>query len=269
MTIIGLDIGGTNIRAGIVEGDTVHNIISQTFNGDVEQIYAIVDKLMSNNVEGIGVGVPASVTDDGVIPSANNIPQWNNVPLRHLLEERFKKKTMIDNDANCFALGECIYGEARGYKHIVGLILGTGVGSGIVIDGKIYRGKHNAAGEIGQVRYVDSTVEEYCSGKFFTNQGSTGEELLEKARHNDAHALSVFATYGMHLGNALSTIVHVLSPQVIVLGGSVAQPFEFFEQTMRDALLSSIPQRLADIRIVPSKKEHMGLLGAAALIRAK
>ena len=162
--ILGIDMGGTNVRAGIVKDGIATNIPSHRINADgsteevLQEVFDITDKAITNQVKAIGIGFPG-LSVNGIAYDVYNIPSWKEVPLQQLMEQRFQKPVLINNDANCFALGEFYFGKGRGCKSMVGLTVGTGLGSGIIIEQKLYSGKACCAGEFGMIPYQDKFYE--------------------------------------------------------------------------------------------------------------
>ncbi|HET8855240.1 MAG TPA: ROK family protein, partial [Salinimicrobium sp.] len=195
--IIGIDVGATKIHVGVVQnGKIIEEKKFPTSAQAPEQ--QVMQELMEGiapfigpDVLGIGIGVPGLIDPElGIVYDLVNIPSWKRVPLKTSLEERFKIPVAVTNDANTFALGEKIYGKAQKYKNMVGITLGTGLGAGIIINNDLYAGAYSCAGELGGISYLDETIEDYCSGKFFKNKfGMEGKELLSLAEKGDAKAL--------------------------------------------------------------------------------
>ena len=183
------------------------------------------------------------------------------------MEQAFSIPVYVNNDANCFALGEFYFGAGRGYRHLVGMILGTGLGAGIIINGKLYCGHNCGAGEIGKIRHLEHTVETYCSGQFFRQQyGLDGAALYARARQGDDAAKKMFSAYGDQLGQALLIALYAYDPEIVVLGGSVSKAWPFFEKTLRRRLQSFVyPHALARVKIQPARTPKISILGAAAL----
>ena len=273
-TFIGVDLGGTNVRAGRVEGlvVTAHESrgINREWNADqvLEEILATIAAVWTPQVEGIGIGVP-SVVDvvKGIVYSPANIPSWKEVHLKEALEKRFKVPAYVNNDGNCFALGEFHYGLCRGHQSIVGIVAGTGLGSGVITDGRLYCGSNCGAGEIGHFPWRDSDVEYYCCGKRFDRQwGVSGAELGAKARKGDAEALKIFAEFGKDFAYAVQLVLYTFDPEMIVLGGSCSKDFGFWEASMREGLKKFyFPHALERLKIEVSKDPRIAVLGAAAL----
>ena len=153
-TVIGVDLGGTNVRAGVVEGGRLTDVRSVTVRSQgseqdvLEDVFSAIDPIMRPDVAGIGAGVP-SVIDlkAGIVYDVQNIRSWKKVPLKARLEERYRLPACVNNDANCFAAGEKYFGRAKPYDHAVGLILGTGLGAGVIANGRLYSGINCGAGE--------------------------------------------------------------------------------------------------------------------------
>jgi len=173
----------------------------------------------------------------------------------------------VNNDANCFALGEKYFGSARGYKNIVGIIIGTGFGAGVIIDNKLYCGNNCAAGEFGRIILKDKTVEDYCSGKFFIDKYKIpGEKIYGLAKKNGKRGLKAFKEFGKNLGLGVSIIINSIDPEIIVLGGSISKAYRFFKRPFFASLKKhTYKQVYKNIRIKTSKIEKAGVLGAASL----
>ncbi|HWR99597.1 MAG TPA: ROK family protein [Prolixibacteraceae bacterium] len=272
--IIGVDLGGTNIRAGKIQDDKiVHSAKLPTpSKGSVEevmnQIYAVIDSCFDAGTLSIGVGVPSVVdVEKGIVYDVTNIPSWKAVPVKDLLETRYKVPVCVNNDANCFVVGEKYFGKARSFKNIVGVTLGTGLGCGLIFNGKLYEGSNCGAGEFGNVPYLSHNVEYYCSGQFFTDEKKVNAiEIFHLAGKGDKYALQLFAEYGNHLGEALKSILYAYDPEVVILGGSVSQSFQFFKDAMYNALQDfAFSSVLANLKIDVSELENSAIFGAAAL----
>src|SRR6266498_895758 len=133
---IGIDLGGTNLRGGLVSENNLSSVLSQRINpkGSVEEVlqdlFRLIDQLINASVKAIGIGVPGLVdTEQGIVYDVVNIPSWKQVPLKQLIEDRYHLPVFINNDANCFALGEFYFGKGKGYDSMIGLTIGTGLGS--------------------------------------------------------------------------------------------------------------------------------------------
>ncbi len=273
-TTIGIDLGGTNIRGGVVKGNRLSGILQQRLaaQGSAEevlhQLFHLTDALVNDAVEVIGIGVPGLVdAATGTVFDVVNIPAWNEIPLQQLMEDRYQRPVVINNDANCFALGEFYFGKGQGSTSMIGLTIGTGLGSGIIVNKKLYAGNHCGAGEFGMMEYKEHCYEYYASGQFFQNvYGISGEKVFEEAVKDDAAALKMYAEMGMHLGNAIKAILFALDIDLIILGGSVRKAFPYFSEAMWQSIQTFAFKKTAErLQIKVSELENSGILGAAAL----
>lgn len=292
--MIGVDLGATNIRGAVVGGggagtgrgaatggegvvvggDALSEIISVRIHSDgsvedvLGDIYSVVDALIDREVAGIGIGVPSVVdVEAGIVYDVQYIPSWVEVPLKRLLEDRYRKPVFVNNDANCFALGELYFGKGKGAGSMIGLTLGTGLGGGVIIHNKLFAGYNCGAGEIGLLPYKDNVLEYYCSGSFFKNvYGLDGVVVFEAALRGDARALKLYSELGVHVGQGIKAVVYTYDPELIVLGGSVSQAFNLFRETMWKEIRTLVyAKTLERIRVEVSELANSGILGAAAL----
>lgn len=271
---IGIDLGGTNIRGGVVTGSEVSNIVTARIpaQGSLEEVleslYALIDSVLQPAVASIGIGVPGLVDEEkGLVYDVVNIPSWKELPLKSWLEDRYSVPVFLNNDANCFTLGEHRFGKGKGHDSMVGLTIGTGLGAGIILNKKLYSGRSGAAGEFGTVPYLDHTYEYYASGQFFNNvHGLDGEVVFAQAQEGNPKAIALYKEMGYHLGNAIKMILYALDIDLIVLGGSVRHAYKWFNQSMWEQIYTTVFQRSAKmLRIEISDLPNSGLLGAAAL----
>jgi glucokinase len=273
-TVIGIDLGGTHIRGGLVVENNLPAILSQRINpnGSVEevlqQLFILIDQLINDSVKAIGIGVPGLVdTDKGIVYDVVNIPSWKKLSLKQTIQDRYHLPVVINNDANCFALGEYYFGKGQGYDSLIGLTIGTGLGSGIIINKKLYGGKNGGAGEFGMIDYLDKYYEYYASGQFFQNVYQlNGEIVFKQAKQGDGQALKMYEEMGAHLGNVIRTILYALDIALIILGGSVRHAFPYFEKTMWQQIETfTFQNAVENLKIEISELENSGILGAAAL----
>jgi len=274
MELIGVDIGGSNLKAGrvmngIIEKKTVVPVKSKASSNQVLQdLFYCIDELITPKTKSIGIGVPAVVDPiEGIVYDVQNIPSWEIIPLKNILMKRYNLPVHINNDANCFALGEKIYGKGRKYKNFVGLSLGTGIGMGIIINEELYNGVLCGAGEIGMISYKDSNIENYASSFFFTQKyGMNPKELFSLAEQGNLNAISAFNEYGQHLGEAIKNILYLFAPEAIVIGGSISKAFSHFKNSLETNLESFAYQKqIENLKIEISDKSGSPILGAAAL----
>jgi glucokinase len=230
-------------------------------------IDAIVE-VTTPEVSAIGCGVP-SVVDlaEGIVREVGNIPSWNAVPLKAELESRFGIPAAIDNDANAFALGELVFGAGRGHRHLVGMTLGTGLGTGVVMDGRLLHGANCGVGELGKTTRKGMRLEDWCASPYFPREwGADADELHQRAREGGQEALRAFVAYGEEFSAAIMLALYTYDPEIIVLGGSISTAFDLFERSMRKGLESfAYPHIIDRLVIEPSRLDHVAVLGAAAL----
>ncbi len=273
--IIGVDLGGTKVLAGLVDGDKIikkkYDLLplNPSNNEDIIlKVIEVIDFVYDDSVEGIGIGIPSLVDrENGIVHSVQNIPSWKEVPLKNILEKRYNVPVFLDNDANCFALGEHIFGKGIGIKNFVGITLGTGMGAGIISEGHLLKDANCGSGEFGSIPYLDSIYEDYCSGKFFkTFYNEDGQNVLKKANNGDQNAILAFQSFGEHLGNAIKTIMFSVDPKSIIIGGSVSNSKEFFLDAMTKTI-ESFPYKdsVKNLDVKFTSTSNSPILGAASL----
>ncbi|MDP1629725.1 MAG: ROK family protein [bacterium] len=286
---IGLDIGGTKIDAALVRDNKIlkRKIIKTPKNKKdfLAAVFGIIQELSSDKnaaIRGIGIGM-AGVIDRkaGKIIKSPNLPKLNGLNLKSALENKFGLPVRIDNDAKCFIRAEAKFGAARKRKNAIGLILGTGIGSGIMIDGKIYYGG-GSAGEIGHTiimsdarsRMSDVIIEELLSfeelvsKKGFLRLGVKDvRKLTEQARQGDKKALKIFAIVGGYLGIGLANVINTLNPEIIVLGGGLVNVANFLLPTTKKIIkkLALAPKAKNTPIIVSKLGDEAGILGAVLI----
>ena len=272
--VVGVDLGGTQVRAGRVRDGRVEWSVARPISGNAEapivlgEVFGAIDEVLDSSVSGIGFCVPSVVdVDTGVVHAVTNIPSWHEVPLKAELERRYGVRSFINNDANAFVVGELHFGKGRGCRNLVGLVIGTGLGAGVVINGRLYSGANCGAGEIGNIAYRGSTLENWCSGTFLQREsGMDGETVHARARAGDRVALELFAAVGTALGDAILFVLYAYDPEMIILGGSVSRAYPLLEQAMRERLQSfAYPHALRRLRIACTETTDVALLGAAAI----
>ncbi|WP_437368337.1 ROK family protein [Maribacter litoralis] len=272
--ILGVDIGGTNIKIGkVVRGVVVEHKKIPVNRNDIEQVtlnnlYGGLKSLMTDSIDAIGIGVPAVVDyEKGIVYDVQNIPSWTEIPLKNLIEDQFKVPVYINNDANCFAIGESRYGKAKQFGNAIALSLGTGMGMGIIIDGKLYNGVLCGAGEIGMLPYLDNVLEHYTGSFFFEREFKRSAfELYQKALEKDLEALNAFEQYGKHLAEGIKIILYMFAPEIIILGGSISKAYQFFKESMLVGLQSfPYKKQIENLKIQTSDLADSPILGAAAL----
>jgi glucokinase len=272
--ILGIDLGGTQVRVGKVRAGELERSLASPISGReaaevvAAELYRAIDSVFDDEVAGIGCGVPSVVdVERGIVYSVENIPSWREVPLKDDLERRYGVPVYVNNDANAFAVGELYFGHGRGCRSLVGITLGTGLGAGVIINGHLYSGANCGAGEIGAIPYRQHTIEHYCAGPFFQREaGVPGSVLFPRARAGDPVALRLFAQYGRELGHAVMVVLYAYDPELVVFGGSISGALPLFEAGMRERLREfAYPHTLARLRVARSEIDNVAILGAAAL----
>ena len=299
---IGIDFGGTSIKLGLIQaGGLMQRAESlPTLNypsGDamLAAILSAVDNLraLHPGVSAIGAGLPGIVdSKHGVVHHLTNVKGWINVPLRELLTIHTGLPAVIENDANAMTYAEWKFGAGRRRQHVVCVTLGTGVGGGLILDGKLYRGARLGAGEIGNMS-IDyrgvpgvygnhGALESYVGNRQIAaravlNYGAAGKTrtlaecapalLAEAARQGDEVARQLWEETGVMLGASLCDVVWLLNPDALVLGGGVAQAGELVFGPLRRTLKErTSPVFYEHLEILPAELgSDAGLIGAGAL----
>ncbi|MBE9187042.1 ROK family protein [Microcoleus sp. LEGE 07076] len=280
--VIGIDLGGTAIKLGRFSED---GICHQSLTVPTPQpatpeavLVTIADAIFQlqtrPSVEGglgediiraIGIGTPGPADAAGrTARVAINLTNWHNVPLADWLEAKTGLPTILANDANCAGLGEAWLGAGKHFKNLILLTLGTGVGGAVILDGKLFSGHLGAAGELGLIA-IDpdgpecnsgnrGSLEQYVSVQAIRREtGLEPLELANLARSGDAKALEYWQNYGRYLGIGLATLIYVLTPEAIIIGGGISAGAEFFLPAVRTEI---------ERRVLPSSREDLQLLVA-------
>ena len=293
---IGLDIGGTKcaISAGESEGGAIKILSREEFPTAGLSWHQVLDEF-AKRIEAISSPVPSSLaaigiscggpldSKRGVIMSPPNLPGWDDVPVVKFFEERFHVPTAVQNDANACALAEYLYGSGRGVKNLVFMTFGTGLGAGIVIDGKLYSGTNDNAGEIGHIRLAptgpvgynkEGSAEGFCSGagmarlaKIRKGLDLTTKELFARVRAGDTDCTEVFRESAEKLATILAYTIDILNPEVIALGGVFMRNADLFMPIVEPLLnREALPLARNVCRIVPAELgENIGDYAALAV----
>jgi glucokinase len=302
MIAIGIDFGGTTIKFAIIEdgkilqhGEPIDTLRTGDSAAIIEALLVRVAQLHEVRPEtaAIGVGLPGIVDSvNGIVHRLSNVPGWNDVPLCNLLRRRTGLHAAIENDAKCMAYAEWKYGAARNGRNVVCVTLGTGVGGGIILDGRLYRGSFLGAGEIGQTS-IDlhgrpgnygnlGAIEKYVgnhqiaergqqfyekAGKLVSLEQCTPAALDAAAQAGDPVAKQIWAQIGMELGVALANVVWLLNPDSIVIGGGIAQAGDLLFEPVRETIRSfTMPTFYENLKILPAALGNdAGVIGAASI----
>jgi glucokinase len=304
--VIGVDLGGTNLRVAGVdsEGRVVHLSRDETgaSGGPEEVLQRLVGGLTGVDgrlrasgwdVVGASLGVPGVISrKEGVVASSPNLPGWKKIPLLDFIRERVNFPLMMENDANAAAYGEFWVGAAKGCRTAVLMTLGTGVGGGIIAGGRLLRGADGMAGEIGHLTVEREgepcpcgnrgCLERYASAagvarryrrlqEEFSGAPSAGETTAAAvhslARKGDAVALRTFREAGTCLGIALASVVNIVNPEVLIIGGGLLPAWDFFMPSAREEMFRRAFQAPAErVRLLPALLgDQAGYIGAAGL----
>ena len=292
---IGIDLGGTKTEGIIIDDNgkelkRKRIITEKNYVGTTKGIKSIVNEFESifGKADSVGIGMPGAVSSDSsLVKNANSI--WlNGKPLKKDLEEILSRKVNLENDANCFALSEAVDGSGKDNKVVFGVIIGTGVGGGIIIDHKIIQGRNNIGGEWGHITLPNRTEEEkkynercYClkEGCMETYISGPGFANCFNLRHNkklDSHEiLNNFSTdknskdaldnYVNHLARGLSIVVNVLDPNIIVLGGGMSN-IDYIYESINEELNKYVFTDTFHTKVVKNMHgDSSGVRGAAWL----
>jgi glucokinase len=295
---IGVDLGGTNLKAGLVDAKyRIRDRLSFCTpglggkHGLIAQICRAVDELRRRNklslseIAGVGIGVPGPVDHKkGIIHFFPNIPGWRNVRLRDILQRNLKIPVSLDNDAKAAGLAEFFLGAGRGLHNVLCVTLGTGVGGALILGGRLFRGVDNAAGEIGHLPVNLRGPRCNCGGiaclEAYVGNSRIGaaakkicgrdiplEELSQLAARGNAKALRVWQETGFILGTALAGAVNLLNLDAVVIGGGVSNAGEILFSRVRQALRRrAMSVQARRIKIVAARLGgDAGIIGAAIL----
>ena len=303
------DLGGTHLRTAVVDDTGGIHFHFKQHTPHAESAQGIVDALVAAarecdlqasaaglSVDAISVVAPGTVNvADGSIVKAPNLPFLSGFGLANALSRELKRPAILENDANAAAVGEMWQGAARAQETIVCVTLGTGVGGGIILDGELWHGAHDAAAEVGHmcvdpfggvacacgsrgclevyasataiVRMAREAKPRYPNSRLQTDDGLTSEQIFCAGVEGDELALETFRRMGVYLGIGLANLINILNPEMIVIGGGVVNGWQLFEKHMKHEVSERAFPLLADlVTIVPGEcGDDAGLLGAAKL----
>lgn len=309
---IGVDVGGTNVKVALVDEsgsivytDTVPTRAEMgyeyTISNMIKAIHEVIKEAKTDikNIQGIGFGFPGQIDcDNGIVRIAPNIPGWVNIPIADIVSKEFGVPVKVDNDVRCAALAELNYGAGKGASNMICITVGTGIGSGLIVNGKLVRGASNAAGELGHIKLqmeggplcgcgdhgcleafasgpsIVAMAEEYVRGgkstkyRELAKNGITPYYVCEAAKQGDVVAKKIFEIIGNYIGIGLASVVNLLNPEKIVIGGGVADAGEFLFAPIRETLKKrSMPIQGAAVQVVHAELGNTaGVIGASLLI---
>jgi glucokinase len=305
--VAGIDLGGTNIKVGLVSasGEITHRHSAETHaesgpEAVAERMCETARRCMASaaldaaSVRGVGVGSPGTIDlDSGVVLFSPNLPEWHDVPLRRMLEERLGLPITLDNDANVAALAEQWVGAGRGASSLVLLTLGTGIGGGIILEGRIWHGANGVAGEIGHmsidpegprcacgnrgcfesyasasamVRRMHKAVHDGAQSTLADRLGDlTARDIHTAALAGDEAARENIEATGRYLGVGISNILHIVNPEVVALSGGVTAAGEMLMAPLLDEMRQrTMAASQRDVKICFAELPNdAGVIGAA------
>lgn len=301
---IGIDFGGTSVKLAVVFQshiiDHAPPIATQEFDGHdelISEIVRAVEDLRARhpNIAAVGVGMPGFVDfEKGLVINLTNVRGWAEVPLKKILEEKIGLPVWVDNDANCMAIAEWKCGAGRGFRHVLFVSLGTGVGGGVIANGQMIRGACYGAGEFGQSsidyqglpgnygnlgaleKYVGNREITACAHAAYAAVGilkslddCSPAALAAAAHQGDLIASDQWNEIGRKLATAVMNGCWLLNPEAIVIGGGVARAGALLLEPFKKYLFAQLSGNFKDqLRIMPAAFGHeAGVIGAAALAR--
>ena len=309
---IGVDVGGTNVKVALVDktgsivySDTVPTRAEMGYEYTISNIIKAIQDLLKESkvakeaIEGIGFGFPGQIDcDNGIVRLATNIPGWVNIPIADIVSKEFGIPVKVDNDVRCAALAELNYGAGKGANNMICITVGTGIGSGLIVNGKLVRGASNAAGELGHIKLqmeggpicgcgdtgcleafasgpaIVAMAEEYIKGgkstkyRELANPDITPYIVSEAAKQGDVVAKKIFEIIGNYIGIGLASVVNLLNPEKVVIGGGVADAGDLLFIPIKEALKKrAMPIQKAAVEIVHAELGNTaGVIGASLLI---
>lgn len=298
MNIIGIDIGGTKCAVTLASPKSKHIDFLEkqrweTLEGpeaNIDIICNSIDGMLKKNeiqvseINGIGISCGGPMDRDrGIILSPPNLPGWNDVSIVDMLETKYGTRAVLEHDANACALAEWRYGAAKGLKNVVFLTFGTGMGAGLILDGKLYAGTCSMAGEAGHLRVAEDgpvgfgkagSFEGYCSGGGIARlaemrgySGVSAKDIADAAKKGETWAKEIYDISAKYLGRGLSMIIDMLNPEMIVIGSVYARAEELFLPEMQKEIAKEAIGYSANVcRIVPAELGE--LLGDYAAVCA-
>ena len=308
---VGIDLGGTNTKIGLVDeaGNIIFATIVKTdsmegFEKTVERLSKILlEQVKGSNinfeadVKGVGIGVPGPVVNERIVKFWANFPWPKEADLAGEFEKHLNKQVKVDNDVNVITLGEMWKGAAQGYKNVLGLAIGTGIGGGIIVDGKLVSGKNGGGGEVGHIKVEkngklcgcgqDGCWEAYASATGLIREAQSrlavnktnklyervkgreieAKDIFDVAKEGDEFALKLVDYEAEYVALGMGNLLNILDPEIIVVGGGVALAGDILFNAINEKLKQySLPSCLENLKIVQAQLGNdAGILGAAYL----
>jgi glucokinase len=293
---IGIDLGGTELRAAVVsaEGRVLAHARTETAAMDgpdavIGQMAALVGQIAGEHrIIGVGIGSPGPLdAAAGVVAHAPRLRGWNDVPLATLASERLGLPVRIDNDANVAALAEWRFGAGRGLRHMVYVTVSTGIGGGVIVDGRLLHGRGSMAGEIGHMAISEAPIpcacggfgcwEALASGTALGQRASalggfgrvTARDVARLAAAGDATAAALLAEEGRYLGIGFANLLHLYAPEMIVVGGGLSESLPAMRAEIEAVMRRRVMPAYRDVPVVAAALgRQAGVIGAALLVLA-
>jgi glucokinase len=292
---IGIDLGGTNVRVGLVdEKGKILDIIQEPTEADkghintINKMKQMIERLIEGKkVKGIGIGAPGPLDfKKGIILSPPNLPGWDEIPLVKIFEEHFKVDVYLNNDANVAGLAEVIAGSGVGYESVYYMTVSTGIGGALIINKQLFNGANGYAGEIGNMivepngykhnNLNPGSFEGLASGTSIGRRANEGfgivggaKQVFILAEQGNQEAQSVIDETVQYLAMGIANITHVVNPELFVVGGGVMESKKFILTPLREKVKEYVyPQLASSIKIVPAALDgQAGVIGAAMLVK--
>jgi len=299
MYTIGIDLGATFVKMGLVDKYgrisfrrsilTQRNSKKDSLIGAIADNVKLIIKGSGKNVAGVGIGVPGPVdSEKGIVHYFPNIKGWDEVPLKAILKKKLGIRVELDNDVNAMTLGEFTFGAGKGSRNIVCVTLGTGVGGGIIINKRLYRGSSMVAGEIGHMPINEkgplcncggiACLERYIGNRYILERAKkmfgnkiTLEAVSDLASKGNKKAIGVWTGVARKLGVALAQVVNLLNPDMIVIGGGVSKAGSLILNPLKKEIKRRAMRGHArHVKIVLAKLGNdAGIIGASLLITGR
>jgi len=299
--VVGVDVGGTNIKLGVVNpsGQVIvrNSFATKPFASSrirlitalAREIEAIIITagLNKKQIAGVGIGLPGLIDyEKGVVRFLPNIPGWRAVHLKSILQKRIKLPVFVDNDVKIITLAESKFGAGRGVKNLICLTLGTEVGAGLILNGQLYRGEGNAAGELGHMPHNEHGPKCNCGGfgcfetyvgnralfamasQVMGKPGMTTLTMFALAQKGNKKALFFWKKAAEHIGNGLVGIVNLLNPRLIIIGGGVSNNEKYLFKSITDTIRRrAMSFQGSAFKIKRAQfKDDAGIIGAYVLV---
>jgi glucokinase len=293
--IIGVDLGGTKILTALADSKgsmlSVVKVDTEAASGPEKVLSNITRsiilaakqaKVPMSRISRIGIGAPGPILGKAIIVSPPNLPGWKNVNIKSILQKKLKKHVRVENDANAAALGELCFGAGKGFRNLIYITISTGIGGGIIIDGKIYKGALGTAGEVGHMVIEPKgpkcgcgkhgCLEALAAGPAIAKMAGKKSALDAEiaARKGDKKSLNAIKTAAKYIGIGIGNLNNILNPDIFVIGGGVSNMGPILLDPVKHwAKEYSMEASRKSLIIVPAKlKNNAGVMGAIAMCLA-